>query len=73
MPGRPCPLFDSVDSDVSSEKDRLMLIGLILTALVVASPAIALFLRFKNNDEPVPGGSFGSQLPRRKKNDMSRR
>ena len=46
-----------------------MLLALILILLVVAFPLAYLVWRFKRGEEAVPGGSDGTQLFGRKKDD----
>ncbi|MDX6477170.1 MAG: hypothetical protein QOH95_2681 [Gaiellaceae bacterium] len=46
-----------------------MLLGLVLILLLVAAPVVYLVWRFKRGEESVAGGSLGSQLSGRKKED----
>ena len=43
-----------------------MLIGLIVLVVVIAVPAVALALRLRGGEQPA-GGSFGTQLSRRRR------
>jgi hypothetical protein len=46
-----------------------MLLGLVLIILVIAAPLAYLAWRFKRGEESVAGGSLGSQMFGRKKDD----
>jgi hypothetical protein len=46
-----------------------MLLGLALIILVIAAPLAYLAWRFKRGEESVAGGSLGSQMFGRKKDD----
>ncbi|HEY8645060.1 MAG TPA: hypothetical protein VIL77_04195 [Gaiellaceae bacterium] len=46
-----------------------MLLGLVLILVLIAAPAAYLVWRFRRGEESVAGGSMGSQIFGRKKDD----